>query len=67
MNYIFRLNEILKERKRGVRELARATGLTVTTISRICNNRNRGITLDVVGKICSELGIQPGELYKQVE
>ncbi len=62
--YIFRLHEILLEQGRGVREVARAAGLTVATVSRIANNRNRGITLEVVSKLCRELGIQPGDLYK---
>lgn len=67
MDYNFRLDEIMKEKGRGVRELARATGLTVVTVSRICNNRNKGITLEVIGKLCTELGIQPGELYREIK
>jgi DNA-binding Xre family transcriptional regulator len=63
---IFRLDEILKEKNRGIRDLARATGLSVATVSRIVNNHTRGMYLDVLGKICTELKIAPGEIYKVV-
>jgi|DewCreStandDraft_4_1066084.scaffolds.fasta_scaffold25261_5 DNA-binding Xre family transcriptional regulator len=64
---IFRLDEILAEKQRGVRELARATGIGFATISRIVNHHTKSMTLDVMGKICAELKIQPGELYAVIK
>jgi DNA-binding Xre family transcriptional regulator len=60
----FRLDEVLKEKGRGVRELARATGLGLATISRIVNNKTRGVSFDVVERLCDELEIKPQEIYK---
>lgn len=62
---IFRLDEILKEQNRGVRELSRATGLGLATISRIVNNKTRGMYLDVLERLCDELQIEPNEIYKK--
>lgn len=64
---IFRLDDILKEKDRGVRELARATGLGLATISRIVNNRTRGIYFDVIERLCDELDIEPHEIIKTVK
>lgn len=63
----FRLHEILAEKKRGGRDLARATGLGVATVSRIVNNHTHGVTLDVLTKICFELGVLPGELFRTIQ
>lgn len=60
----FRLKEVLKEKNRGIRDLARATGLEVATISRIANNHTRGVYFLVIEKICSELDILPSELFE---
>jgi len=65
--YIFRLDEILKEKNRGVREVARATKLTTATISRIVNHHTKSMTLEVISKLCAELNITPGDLYATVK
>lgn len=59
-----RLNEILQEQGRGINELARATGLTSATLSRIANNHTRAIYFDVMEKLCNELNITPGDLFE---
>lgn len=64
---LFRLDEILKEQGRGVREVAKAAGLSISTISHIVNNRTRGISNDVLEKLCDELKIEPGEIYKKTK
>lgn len=60
----FRLNEIMAEKKRGARELAKASNVGLATISRIINNRTRGVSLLVIEKLCKELKVSPGELFK---
>ena len=64
ITFIFRLDEILIAKGRGIRELSRATQINVATISRIVNNHTKGITLNVLAKLCAELNISPGELFK---
>jgi DNA-binding Xre family transcriptional regulator len=59
----FRLKEVLEEKERGIRDLARATGLQVSTISAIANNHTRGVYFMVIEKICSELDISHAELF----
>jgi DNA-binding Xre family transcriptional regulator len=63
----FRLDEILKEKGRGVREVARSTGLGLATVSRIVNNKTRGVSFDVVERLCDELDIEPHEFYKIIK
>lgn len=63
----FRLEEILKEKGRGVREVARATGLGLATVSRIANNKTRGVSFDVIERLCDELEIEPQEIYKVIK
>ena len=65
MKLSFRLGEILEEKKRGVRDVARATGITPATISRIVNNHTRGVSMDVLERLCDELDIAPGDIYKK--
>ncbi|MBI5954407.1 MAG: helix-turn-helix transcriptional regulator [Chloroflexi bacterium] len=64
---IFRLDEILKEKGRGVREVAKNTGLSVATISRIVNHHTRGMYLEVIERLCNELEIEPQELLKVIK
>ena len=65
-NIIFRLDEILKEKGRGVRELSRATGVSTSTIMNIMNNRSKAIYLDVLSRLCDELQIEPHDICKKV-
>jgi len=64
---IFRLDEILEEKGRGVREIARVTGIGLATVSRIANNKTRGISFDVLERLCDELDIEPHEIYKVIK
>ena len=61
---IFRLDEILKEQGRGVREIARATGISTSTIGHILHNHSKAMYLDVLARLCEELNIEPHEIYK---
>jgi DNA-binding Xre family transcriptional regulator len=63
----FRLGEVLAEKQRGVRDVARETGIGVATISRIVNNRTHGISINVLERLCDELGIVPSDIYETVK
>lgn len=52
-----RLSEILEERKMTQRELARGTGISVNTISKVTNGSPRQIRLETLYAICSYLNI----------
>jgi putative transcriptional regulator len=64
---IIRLDEILAEKNRGVREVARATGIAYATISRIVNHHSHGMRLDIMEKLCKELKVTPGELFRTIK
>lgn len=65
--YIYRLDEILEEKKRGVREVARSAGIAYATISRIVNHHTKSMNLQTVNKLCAELDIEPGDLYRKIK
>ena len=58
----FRLSEILEHRGMSQSELARAAGVSLVTVNRICGNKTEGITLSTLDKLASALGVDPGEL-----
>lgn len=60
----FRLDEILQEKGRGVREVSRATGISTSTIGHILHNHSKAIYLDVLARLCEELEIEPHEIIK---
>jgi putative transcriptional regulator len=63
MTVRFRLKELLGDRSRYA--LAKATGVSYPTISAMYHNKARGVTLDVLGKIADELGVDPGDLIER--
>jgi DNA-binding Xre family transcriptional regulator len=63
--FIFRLDEILKERKINPHQFSEQAGVAYITILRICHNQNKGITLDVTWRICNALQIRADELFRE--
>lgn len=61
----FRLKEILDERGMTIRGFSRDANLNRATINRIVHNQTRGITLDIIAKICDHLKIEPGDLFEK--
>jgi putative transcriptional regulator len=61
---VFRLDEIMNEKKVTVRKLGTLSGVGTATITRMMNNRTRAVSLDVISKLCIVLDIEPGELFK---
>lgn len=56
------LKDLLAERGMSQRELARRIGRHPDVISRFARRATGGVTYDLLGLICSELGCTPGAL-----
>lgn len=59
-----RVNELLQERGRTFYWLAKATGISHTTLWRLKKGKAYGITLETLDKICQALTCQPGDILK---
>ena len=46
--------------------LAAAAGISKLTVAALYHEDAKGITFEVLGKICAALGCQPGELLEYV-
>jgi len=57
------LPQILARRGLSIRELARQTGVTYSTIWAVVHSERRSVQLEVLEAICLALAIQPGEIY----
>jgi DNA-binding Xre family transcriptional regulator len=60
---INRLPQILAEQSLSIRELARRTGVTYSTIWAVVHGERRSVQLEVLEVICLVLTIQPGDIY----
>lgn len=60
---INRLPMILQDKQMSIRELARQTNITYTTIQAIYHMERRSIQFTVLEAICRALDVQPGELF----
>ena len=58
-----RLPQILAERGLSIRELARRTGVTYSTIWAVVHSERRSVQLEVLDAICLVLAAQPGDIY----
>jgi putative transcriptional regulator len=63
---VCRLSALLGERKMKMMDLARATGLSKTTVFQLYHEKATKIGLDVLAKICAALDCQPGDLLVYV-
>lgn len=63
----FRLQELLDARTPALsqRELARLSGISPTTINRMCANLTAQVSLATLDAIAEVLGIEPGELLER--
>ncbi len=58
-----RLPQKLAEQGLSIRELARRTGVTYSTIWAVVHGERRSVQLEVLEAICLVLTIQPGDIY----
>jgi DNA-binding Xre family transcriptional regulator len=64
----FRYNKLWKlliDRGMNKTELRKTTGIGTTTLAKLSSNEQ--VSLDVLGRICAALGVQPGDIMEYVE
>lgn len=67
MKVVFDLAPALEKEGISLTQLAEKVGLTVVTISRVNNNRIKGIRLESLTKLCVALRCEPGDILRLVE
>ena len=60
------LSRILGERRIKMSALAKKADLAPNTVLSLYHERAKGVTFEVMDKICEALGCQPGELFERV-
>jgi len=60
------LKEVLEKRGISSYALARDSGVNYVTIHKIVHGQKKGITFEVLGKICECLGVSPNEIIEIV-
>lgn len=69
----FRLRELIADkgfnegRRVTLEEIAQATGIHRTTLSKIANQKGYNTTTDVLDKLCEYFGVDVGEVVNYVE
>ncbi|MCL6615200.1 MAG: helix-turn-helix transcriptional regulator [Firmicutes bacterium] len=61
------LSRILGERRIKMADLAKKAGVNKNTVLSLYHERAKGVTFEVMDKICEALACQPGELFERVE
>ncbi len=56
------IDELLKEQERSFYWLAKATGISHTTLWRLKKGKAFGINLDTLEKMCRALACEPGDI-----
>jgi len=60
------LSRILGERRLKMTELAEQAGIAKNTVLALYHERAKGVTFEVMEKICAALNCQPGDLFEYV-
>ena len=58
------LPHILERKDISIRELARRTGITYTTVRAVVQSERRSVQLEVLEAICCALDVTPGDIYR---
>jgi len=62
MPTVFQLAALLQRLQVSQSELARKSGVSIRTISRLCTNSTAQVSLGTLDKLAAALGVEPGEL-----
>lgn len=60
------LSRMLGERRIKITELAKIAGVANNTVMGLYHEKAKGITFDVLEKLCIALNCQPGELLEYI-
>ena len=60
------LSRILGERRLKMSELAESAGVAKNTVLSLYHEKAKGVTFDVLEKICAALNCQPGDLFEYI-
>jgi len=60
------LSRILGERRIKMIELARLAGVAENTVRFLYHEEAKGVTFEVVDKLCMALNCQPGDLFERI-
>lgn len=61
---VIRLRELLAERRESLAEVARATGLSYSTLHRLYSGKAKRIDLATLGALCAHLRAQPSQIIR---
>jgi putative transcriptional regulator len=61
----FRLQEVLGSKGMSQSELSRKSGVSLVTVSRICRNVTKQVSLATLDRIAAALGVSMGDLLEQ--
>jgi putative transcriptional regulator len=59
-----KLDELLKVRNKTLYAIAKETGVAYNALSKIKKNEVKGITFDVMEKLCISLDCEPSDLFE---
>lgn len=62
-----RLSTIMGTKRLKIVEVHSMTGVARDTISALYNEKAKGITFEVLAKLCAALDCQPGDLFEYVK
>lgn len=60
------LSRILGERRMKMTELAESAGVAKNTVLALYHEKAKGVTFEVLEKICTALDCQPGDLLENI-
>ena len=60
------LPQLLAKKGISIRELARVTGVTYSTIWAMVHGQRRSVQLEVLDAVCEALDVQPGDIFRRV-
>lgn len=61
------LAEIMLRKGVKIKDVAKSTGISRTTLTALSYNHSKGVQFDTFDKICSFLDIEPGELFSHFD
>lgn len=64
MIVFYKLKDVLRRRGLRDQDLAKMTGCSTSTISKVMQSKN--INLDVIAKICKALDVQPADIMEYI-